>query len=131
MKLHISIILILFLSFLKAQSQDTLRIEDLEVFEVENSFFCQDKFFRGADGAASIDLGNGKILWLFSDTFIDPEGTGKRSNSKMINNSIAIQEGYNLEKSNLTFFYKGSQKKPKSFFELPGKPGFGQVMESV
>lgn len=65
MKTHISIILILFLSFLKAQSQDTFQIEDMEVFEVDNTFFSQDKFFRGADGAASIDLGSGKILWLY------------------------------------------------------------------
>ncbi len=124
MKLHISFILILFLSFIKAHSQDTFRSGCLEVFEVDNSLFRKDKFWRGADGAASIDLENGKVLWLFSDTFIDPKGTGKRSNSKMINNSIAIQEGYDLEKSNMTFYYKGSQKKPKSFFELPGKTWF-------
>ena len=124
MNLHITFILILFLSFLKVQSQDTFRSGHLEVFEEDNSFFIKDKCWRGADGAASIDLGNGLILWLFSDTFIDPNGTGKRSNSKMINNSIAIQEGYELEKSTMTFYYKGSQKKPKSFFELPGKNWF-------
>ncbi|MCK5400545.1 MAG: DUF4185 domain-containing protein [Flavobacteriaceae bacterium] len=91
------------------------------VFEVDNSFFSKDKIWLGADGAASIDLGNGKILWLFSDTFIDTQGTGKRINSKMINNSIAIQEGYTLDNAKLSFYYGGKQKDPKSFFELPGE----------
>ena len=54
----------------------------IEVNEVDNSIFTADKFWRGADGAASIDLENGKTLWLFSDTFIDPQGTGKRSEFK-------------------------------------------------
>lgn len=96
----------------------------MEVFEVDNSFFSKDKIWRGADGASSIDLGNGKILWLFSDTFIDPQGTGKRINSKMINNSIAIQEGNSLDKGKISFYHKGKQRKPKSFFELPGKTWF-------
>ncbi|GAA4806592.1 hypothetical protein GCM10023330_11370 [Litoribaculum gwangyangense] len=92
--------------------------------EIDNSIFTADKFWRGADGAASIDLENGNILWLFSDTFIDPKGTGKRSNSRMINNSLAIQEGYSLEKGKISFYHKGRQRKPKSFFELPGKTWF-------
>jgi len=94
------------------------------VNEVDNALFTQDKVWRGADGAASCDLGNGNILWLFSDTFIDPQGTGKRSHSKMINNSIAIQEGYSLDKAKISFYYGGKQRKPKSFFELPGNSWF-------
>lgn len=98
--------------------------QHFEVVEVDNSFFKQDKYWRGADGAATIDLGNGKILWLFSDTFIDTEGTGKRSNAKMINNSIAIQDAYNFEKSKLQFYYKGTNKLPESFFDLPDETWF-------
>jgi hypothetical protein len=107
-----------------AQNENPSQLEQAEVFEEDNTFFRKDKFWRGADGAASIDLENGKILWLFSDTFIDPDGTGKRANSKMINNSIAIQNGYELEKSKFSFYYKGTKRKPKSFFELPGDTWF-------
>jgi len=96
----------------------------IEVYEENNSLFTKDKIWRGADGAASIDLENAKILWLFSDTFIDTQATGKRSNSRMIRNSIAIQEGYELEEAKITFYHKGTRKKPKSFFELPGKTWF-------
>lgn len=96
----------------------------IEVNVVDNYLFTSDKFWRGADGAASIDLENGNILWLFSDTFIDRKGTGKRSNSNMINNSIAIQEGNAMDQGKISFYYKGKRGKPKSFFELPGKTWF-------
>lgn len=95
-----------------------------ETEEIDNIFFRKDNFWRGADGAATIDLENGKILWLFSDTFIDTSGTGKRSNSVMINNTLAIQEGNELGKSELSFYWKGENNQPKSFFELPGKTWF-------
>lgn len=98
--------------------------ENATTEEIDNTVFKKDRYWRGADGAASIDLENGKILWLFSDTFIDPQGTGKRSNSKMINNSIAIQEGNSLDKGEISFYYKGKQRKPKSFFEPRGKTWF-------
>jgi hypothetical protein len=117
---------ILFISAITLNGQSLVQSEDMqiEVYEVDNSLFTKDKIWRGADGAASIDLANGKILWLFSDTFIDIQGTGKRSNSKMINNSIAIQEGHELEWAKISFYHKGTQKNPKSFFELPGKTWF-------
>lgn len=92
--------------------------------EIDNSIFKKDNYWRGADGAASVDLEHGKILWLFSDTFIDPHGTGKRTNSIMINNSIAIQEGNSLGKDKISFYYKGKNRKPRSFFELRGKTWF-------
>ena len=117
-------ILFIFAFSLYGQSQDQIEEIQTEVYEEDNSLFTKDKTWRGADGAATIDLGNGKILWLFSDTFIDTQATGKRSNSRMIRNSIAIQEGYDLEGSKITFYHKGTQKKPKSFFELPGKTWF-------
>lgn len=109
---------------LDAQPQNLPMPFQTEVYTEDNSLFTQDKTWRGADGAASIDLGNDKILWLFSDTFIDPQATGNRTNSRMIRNSIAIQEGNDLEDAKITFYYKGTQKKPKSFFELPGETWF-------
>jgi hypothetical protein len=106
-----------------AQNKD-LPNKSFEVSILENSMFTTDKFWRGADGAATIDLENGKILWLFSDTFIDTRGTGRRAGSKMINNTIAIQNGNDLQNDRLDFFWKGTAKKPRAFFELPGKTWF-------
>ena len=109
---------------LHAQNGNPTGLHQFKVTELDNGFFMSDKFWRGADGAATIDLENGKILWLFSDTFIDTDGTGKRTNSTMINNTLAIQEGYDFSKSRFYFYWKGTNKKPKAFFEIPGKTWF-------
>lgn len=123
-KLISAIIIFLNAGIISAQNEVYSGLNQFEAEEVDNNFFRNNKSWRGADGAATIDLENGKILWLFSDTFIDTAGTSKRSNSVMINNSLAIQEGNDLEKSKLSFYWKGENDKPKSFFELPGKTWF-------
>jgi hypothetical protein len=107
-----------------AQNEVHSSLNQFEAEAVSNGFFKNDKYWRGADGAATIDLENGKILWLFSDTFIDTAGTGTRSNSIMINNTLAIQDGNELGKSKLSFYWKGVGNQPKSFFELPGETWF-------
>ncbi len=95
-----------------------------EAIELNNNIFRKDQYWRGADGAATIDLENGRILWLFSDTFINPKGEGRRPGSIMINNSLAIQDGNDLQNAKLKFYWKGTNKRPKSFFELPGETWF-------
>jgi len=94
------------------------------VKEIENEVFKQDPYWRGADGAATVALDSNNVLWLFSDTFIDQSGSGKRSRSKfMIRNSIAIQYSDSAN-AKLNFYYKGSSRKPDDFFKIPGKNWF-------
>lgn len=93
------------------------------VIKMDNALFKKDDYWRGADGAATIGLNSGKILWLFSDTFIDQKGTGKRTDARIIRNSIAIQDSDSLN-SKLTFYYKGTEKSPDNFFKIPGKNWF-------
>ena len=96
------------------QAQTTVR-------EADNAFFKKDPFWRGADGAATVALPHGRVLWLFSDTFVDQDSTGKRSNSRrMIRNSIAIQNSEDLG-ADLTFYYGGTGRDPDDFFKAPGK----------
>ena len=96
------------------QAQTTVR-------EVDNAFFKKDPFWRGADGAATVALPHGKVLWLFSDTFVDQDSTGKRSNSRsMIRNSIAIQDSKALGEE-LAFYYGGTGRDPDDFFKAPGE----------
>lgn len=124
MKYLNAILFLLLPEFILAQTVNVSMAEQLEVFEVDNSVFKKDKYWRGADGAATVDLENGTILWLFSDTFIDSDGTGKRSNAKMINNSVAIQQGNNPETANLKFYTGGTVHHEESFFDLPGETWF-------
>jgi hypothetical protein len=59
--LYILVILIILPTFIQTHSQNQYSGEVFEVYEVDNSLFTGDKFWRGADGAASIDLGNLRI----------------------------------------------------------------------
>lgn len=93
----------------------------VSVRELNNQIFKKDGYWRGADGAGTIELNSGKILWLFSDTFIDQAGTGIRANSgKMIRNSIALQSSDSLT-SPITYYYGGTRQEPDDFFKIPGK----------
>lgn len=94
------------------------------VTEIDNAMFKTDTFWRGADGGATVLLPNNKILWLFSDTFIDQDGTGRRSNSEhMVHNSRGIQNSDTIS-SDLEFYWKGSKEEPEDFFQLPGPNWF-------
>ena len=117
-------VLILIPIFLQAQIKDDSENEKIKAFELDNSIFKKDAYWRGADGAATVELSGGRILWLFDDTFIDQEGTGKRANSKiMIRNSIAIQDSNSL-KSNLTYYFKGTKQKPADYFKVSSENWF-------
>lgn len=117
-------LLVLLPVFLQAQHEDLSEKREIKAFELDNSIFKKDRYWRGADGAATVELSKSRVLWLFSDTFIDQDGTGRRANSKvMIRNSIAIQDSNSL-KSGLTYYYKGTDQKPVDFFKVPGKNWF-------
>lgn len=82
-----------------------------------DSFFTHSASWRGADGAASVDLGKGRVLWLFSDTFIAPDSSGSRQQAVMIRNSIAIQDGYTYATGKPAYHWKQTQGKPDDFFK--------------
>jgi hypothetical protein len=88
-----------------------------------NHYFAKDPVWRGADGAASVDLGKGKVLWLFSDTFISDSG-GSRRKSEIIRNSIAIQSGYDIETASLKYYWNRFGDKPAAFFQAKNEQWF-------
>lgn len=86
--------------------------------------FRSDPRWLGGDGAASVDLGRGRVLWLFGDSFIDPSGSGSRRTADLVRNSLAIQTGYDPTGASMTFFWKTKGGKPAAVFERPGKNWF-------
>jgi hypothetical protein len=80
--------------------------------------FRGDPFWMGGDAAYSIDLGRGRILWLFGDSFISPEGAASRSGAPFARNTIAIQQGYDPSSATMAFhFRRDSAGNPIAFFE--------------
>jgi hypothetical protein len=91
--------------------------------------FRDDDHWLGGDGASSVDLGGGRVLWLFGDSFINPSTSGKRSDSIVVRNSVAIQKGYDPSAASVDFYWNTVDEKPASFFLRKGNswywPGDG------
>jgi hypothetical protein len=125
MKLWVLIFFLLIAKICIGQRFDTVRYQiEVKHSNETDQYFKHDTLWRGADGASSVDLGNGKILWLFSDTFIGSDSTGSRIGSKIIRNSIGIQQGYDLKTASIKYFWDTSEKEPQAFFHTPGKSWF-------
>lgn len=94
-----------------------------------DALFRKDARWLGGDDAYSIDLGAGRILWLFGDSFIATSPAGKRQESLMVRNTLAIQRGYDPSSASIKFYWRTKNRKPASFFAESPKvwywPGHG------
>lgn len=105
-----------------------LTLESVEIDPVFGDLLCmQQKGWLGSDVVHSCPLGDGKILWLFGDTFYGELKDGARvAGASMIQNSIAIQnigEGF---PGRVNYYQGGTQDKPADFFPhslIEGKEG--------
>jgi hypothetical protein len=96
--------------------------------------FRSDPRWLGGDGASSVDLGNGRVLWLFGDTFVDPRGSGDRHRAEIVRNTVAIQTGPDPARADIAFFWgQGPAGVPDAFFPHAGPdwywPGDGILIE--
>ncbi len=88
--------------------------------------FHRDLHWLGADVASSVDLGSGRTLWLFGDTWIDPSGRGTRRGVRMVSNSVAIQTGTDPATSAIAFYWgraAGGVRQPSFLTEALKRSG--------
>ena len=84
--------------------------------------FHRDPHWLGADVASTVQLGDGRILWLFGDTWIDPTGAGTRGGARMVSNSVAIQSGTDPSTASIAFRWgRGADGLPAAF--IPDREG--------
>jgi hypothetical protein len=81
-----------------------------------DALFHADPRWLGADDAYSVDLGGGRVFWLFGDSFIATSDARVRGESRLVRNSIAIQNGYDPTEASIQFFWNGTDAEPASFF---------------
>jgi hypothetical protein len=82
-----------------------------------DQLFRGDPHWRGADVASSVDLGGGRTLWLFGDTWIDPSGHGTRQGAHMVSNSLGVQEGSDPSRARMSFHWgRAADGSPDAFF---------------
>jgi len=98
-----------------------------------DALFRTDPEWLGSDDAYSIDLGNGRVLWLFGDTFISTSKRNVRRRSAMIRNSVGLQSGYDPSSAAMAFYWRAEDGEPGSFFPEDGEtwfwPGHGIALE--
>lgn len=99
--------------------------------ETAGEYFTYDPVWRGGDSAGSIDLGNGRVLWLFGDSVISPSSHGLRTGN-FVRNSVAIQSGYDLSAS-INYYWRKSKNGDHAFFRVQGVewlwPGHGALVK--
>lgn len=83
-----------------------------------DQLFHSDSRWIGGDGAYSVDLGGGRVLWLFGDSFIAETPARVRSQAFMVRNSVAIQTGYDPSRAFMRFYWARQDDHPRSF--MPG-----------
>jgi hypothetical protein len=87
--------------------------------------FRNDPSWIGADAAYSVDLGGGRILWLFGDSFIAKSAARSRSNSWFVRNSVAIQSGSaDPSSAQVSFAWRSTSGQASSFFPESGSHWF-------
>jgi hypothetical protein len=82
--------------------------------------FHRDPLWLGADAAFSIDLGHGRVLWNFGDTFVARHPGDNRAHAAFVRNTVALQTGYDPTTASIRFFWRGPANSPSEFF--PSEP---------
>jgi len=96
--------IVLLLLFINAcQTQPRFTIEPLPRYD---EAFERATGWTGGDGAYTVALGRGRVLWLFGDTFVGRVEDGRRIGAQLINNSAAIQAGAEPSDDSLRFVYR-------------------------
>jgi Domain of unknown function (DUF4185) len=70
--------------------------------EADQLFHSDPRWLGGDDG--SLDLGDGRVLWLFGDSLVAKKLGATRRQSKFIRNSVAIQTGYDPSHATIKFY---------------------------
>jgi hypothetical protein len=94
-----------------------------------DKLFHSDPRWLGADGAYSIDLGHGRVLWMFSDSFVTRKPGDVRWHAAFVHNTIAIQSGYDPSHATIKFYWRTRRGEPTEIFPSEGAvwmwPGSG------
>jgi hypothetical protein len=100
-------------------SNDFLRVTNpsfvVEVAEDYNRLFYHEDGWTGSDIAFSLPLLDGRVLWLFGDSWIGKIREGRHTDSAMVNNTIGIQEGLDPATARLEFFHGEKDGTPAAF----------------
>lgn len=95
-----------------------------ERWQAADALFDGDPRWVGGDGAYSVDLLDGRVLWLFGDTLV-AQRPWDRDHAYFINNSAAIQHGADPLTSPIRFYWGvRDDGTPRALVPSPGSGTF-------
>jgi hypothetical protein len=98
-------------------AQSALMPQSANSWPEADRLFHSDPLWLGGDAAFSVDLGKGRVLWLFGDSFVAREPGQKRSDCRMVRNSLALEKGYEPSTAEMKFYWrKNEDGQAQSFF---------------
>jgi hypothetical protein len=86
-----------------------------EAWPEADAMFHRDPRWLGGDDAYSIDLGEGRIVWFFGDSFVAPAVKGERKGCTMVRNSVGLQTGGDPVQADFKCYWREEDGKPASF----------------
>lgn len=86
-----------------------------------DQLFHTNPLWLGADGAFSVDLGNRRVLWLFSDSFVAHHPGEDRKHAAFLHNTVAIQSGYDPSRATIKFYWRHEKQGPSEIFPTRNK----------
>lgn len=97
-------------------SAEPVRFESAEPVPAWDAKFRRTGGWLGADGNYSIRVAPDRVLWFFSDTLVGRIDSGRRIDTRMVNNSVGVQTGRPGEEA-VEFYYRTTEQgEPQSMF---------------
>ncbi len=84
--------------------------------------FHESDEWVGGDGAITVDLDDGRILWLFGDSRVAPDGERDRDEAFFLSNTVAIQHDPDPTRASLEFYWRTQEPPSDEGDDLPDIP---------
>jgi len=93
--------------------------EDVRYWPAGRALFMRDPNWHGGDGAQTVELSDGRILWLFGDSRVEPRGDRGDQQMALVHNSVAIQNGSNPAEASFRAYWGTVENTTGPGSELP------------
>lgn len=78
-----------------------------------SEMFRSSDRWLGGDGAITVELPDGRILWLFGDSRVAPDGQRSREEAFFLSNTMAIQRGADPANASMRFHWRTEDPEPE------------------
>jgi Domain of unknown function (DUF4185) len=85
-----------------------------------DKLFHSNPLWLGSDAAFSIDLGGGRVLWMFNDTWVARTPGGARSKGFFVRNTVGVEAGYDPSHATIKFYWGKKHNRPAEIFASEG-----------